>query len=73
MPDTQQLSKSDLRSAWKRAVSRLEAMSDKKRAETLVDAGIITAGGKPRKPYKHLFVSHSTKDTKAGVWNSKEK
>lgn len=39
-------------------------MSDEKRAETLVDAGILTAGGKPRKPYKKLFVSYSTKDEK---------
>lgn len=73
MPDTQQLSKSDVRSIWKQAVTRLKAMSDEKRAETLVDAGILTASGKPRKPYKHLFTSYSSKDTKAGVWRSKEK
>lgn len=64
MPDTQQLSKTALRSIWKRAVIRLKAMSDEKRAETLVDAGILTAGGKPRKPYKHLFISYSAKDEK---------
>jgi hypothetical protein len=54
MPVAQQLSKSDLLSAWKQAKSRLDAMSLEQRTETLVQAGILTSKGNLREPYKVL-------------------
>ena len=61
MPETPQLSPSDPRAIWKRVEARLDAMTPKERAGTLVDAGILTADGEPTPPYKTLFGSRSTR------------
>jgi hypothetical protein len=54
MPVVEQFSKRDLLSAWKQAKSRLDAMTLEERTETLVQAGILTAKGNLREPYKVL-------------------
>lgn len=54
MNDTRQPSTSDLRAIWKRAEARLKAMTPEERVGTLVDAGILTRGGRLTKPYKNL-------------------
>ena len=55
----------DVRAAWKRVALRLDSMSKEERLATLVDAGILTPKGNPRKPYRRLFASRATKATAA--------
>lgn len=61
MPVAQRLSKRDLLSAWKQAKDRLDAMNLEERTETLVQAGILTAKGNLREPYKALKDCSSVK------------
>ena len=41
----------DVRAAWKRVVLERDSMTKEERLATLVDAGILTPKGNPRKPY----------------------
>ncbi len=56
----------DVRSAWKRVELKLDSMSKEERLATLVDAGILTPKGNPRKPYKRLFGSRGLKSAATG-------
>jgi len=55
----------DVRAAWKRVSRELDSMSKEERLATLVNAGILTPKGNPRKPYRRLFASRAPKPAAA--------
>lgn len=55
----------DVRAAWKRVVLERDSMTKEERLATLVDAGILTPKGNPRKPYRRLFASRVPKPAAA--------
>lgn len=55
----------DVRAAWKRVEREHDSMTKEERLATLVDAGILTPKGNPRKPYRRLFASRASKSTAA--------
>lgn len=49
----------DVRRAWRQTEKALKAMSDVQRKQTLVEAGILTKGGRVAEPYSGVFKARS--------------
>lgn len=63
----------DVAAVWKKIFADLKAMTPAQKAQTLVDAGILTAKGNVRKPYRNAIVPIEKKQTARAGNRSKRK